>query len=385
MNPLTKKITWATTAAVLTVGLVLGTFAFASASKKSVTVSVDGKEQVVQTSADTVADVLDDQGISLGKHDAVAPSPDSSVDDGSRVAVSYGRKLILNLDGHKQTYWTTATSVDDALQQVGQRIETGSDLSASRSSSIGRDGMRLVISTPKSVVLKVGTQKARRIRTTGLTVTEALLDRGVKVDKDDLVRPAKQTKIDDGSRIVVVRQTARKLAVTEATPYDTIVRNDADLYTDQTRVERDGVAGAEKVTYRVLRQNGEVVRKRVVGRETLTPPVDKIEYHGTKSRPAPKPKPKPSPAPAVNNAPGNSVWDQIAQCESGGNWAINTGNGYYGGLQFNAGTWTAYGGGAYAPTANLASREQQIAIAEKVQAAQGWGAWPACTAALGLS
>ena len=86
-------------------------------------------------------------------------------------------------------------------------------------------------------------------------------------------------------------------------------------------------------------------------------------------------------APAVA---GGSVWDSIAQCESGGNWAINTGNGYYGGLQFAASTWSAYGGGQYAPTANLATREQQIAIAQKVQAAQGWGAWPACTARLGL-
>ncbi len=86
----------------------------------------------------------------------------------------------------------------------------------------------------------------------------------------------------------------------------------------------------------------------------------------------------------MNYEPGSSVWDTIAQCESGGNWAINTGNGYYGGLQFSAGTWTGYGGGAYAPTANLASREQQIAIAEKVQAAQGWGAWPSCAAQAGL-
>ena len=77
-------------------------------------------------------------------------------------------------------------------------------------------------------------------------------------------------------------------------------------------------------------------------------------------------------------------WSGVAQCESGGNWAINTGNGYYGGLQFSASTWAAYGGTAYAPTASQATREQQIAIAEKVQAAQGWGAWPACTAKLGL-
>lgn len=86
-------------------------------------------------------------------------------------------------------------------------------------------------------------------------------------------------------------------------------------------------------------------------------------------------------APAVS---GGGVWDQLAQCEAGGNWSINTGNGYHGGLQFSPGTWTSYGGGAYAPTANLASREQQIAVAEKVLARQGWGAWPACSAKLGL-
>ncbi|RCH65132.1 LysM peptidoglycan-binding domain-containing protein [Streptomyces sp. SDr-06] len=78
-------------------------------------------------------------------------------------------------------------------------------------------------------------------------------------------------------------------------------------------------------------------------------------------------------------AADSGVWDRIAQCESGGNWHINTGNGYYGGLQFDAGTWRAHGGGAYASTADRASRAQQIAIAAKVQRSQGWGAWPACS------
>src|SRR5829696_1566651 len=71
-------------------------------------------------------------------------------------------------------------------------------------------------------------------------------------------------------------------------------------------------------------------------------------------------------------------WDAIAQCESGGNWSINTGNGYYGGLQFSRSTWTANGGGKYAPTANLASRSEQIAVAERTLASQGIGAWPTC-------
>jgi LysM repeat protein len=71
-------------------------------------------------------------------------------------------------------------------------------------------------------------------------------------------------------------------------------------------------------------------------------------------------------------------WDAVAQCESGGNWSINTGNGFYGGLQFTKGTWKAYGGGKYASTANKASRSEQIAIAEKVLDGQGIGAWPVC-------
>ena len=71
-------------------------------------------------------------------------------------------------------------------------------------------------------------------------------------------------------------------------------------------------------------------------------------------------------------------WDQVARCESGGNWAINTGNGYHGGLQFSSGTWASHGGGQYAPAANMATKEEQIAVAERVLATQGKGAWPVC-------
>ena len=84
---------------------------------------------------------------------------------------------------------------------------------------------------------------------------------------------------------------------------------------------------------------------------------------------------------AANAATG---WDEVAACESGGDWSINTGNGYYGGLQFNSGTWRAYGGTKYASRADLATRAQQIDIAKKVQANQGWGAWPSCTSQLGI-
>lgn len=85
------------------------------------------------------------------------------------------------------------------------------------------------------------------------------------------------------------------------------------------------------------------------------------------------------------NAASESTWEQLAQCESGGDWSTNTGNGFYGGLQFTNSTWDAFGGEEYAPRADQASKAEQIAVAERVLAGQGWGAWPACSDELGLS
>jgi len=80
-----------------------------------------------------------------------------------------------------------------------------------------------------------------------------------------------------------------------------------------------------------------------------------------------------------------STWDAVAQCESSGNWAANTGNGFYGGLQFTPSTWAAFGGTQYAASADQATQGQQITVAENVLAAQGPGAWPVCGPQAGLS
>ncbi len=87
---------------------------------------------------------------------------------------------------------------------------------------------------------------------------------------------------------------------------------------------------------------------------------------------------------SVPSASAHSVWDRLAECESSGNWDINTGNGYYGGLQFSRSTWVGFGGRRYASRADLATRREQIIVATKVQRVQGWNAWPACSRKLGL-
>ncbi|MCU1358106.1 MAG: hypothetical protein JWM89_3524 [Acidimicrobiales bacterium] len=109
---------------------------------------------------------------------------------------------------------------------------------------------------------------------------------------------------------------------------------------------------------------------------TTAPPTTTTEPTTAPPTTAP-PAPQAAPAPVASG----SVWDDLAGCEAGGNWAINSGNGYYGGLQFSLQSWHAMGGAGYP---NQASREQQIAIGERLRAAQGWGAWPACARKLGL-
>ena len=84
------------------------------------------------------------------------------------------------------------------------------------------------------------------------------------------------------------------------------------------------------------------------------------------------------------HAASNRVWNRLAQCESGGRWHINTGNGYYGGLQFSRSTWRGFGGGKFARFAHRASKGEQIRVAERVRRAQGWGAWPSCSSRIGL-
>jgi uncharacterized protein YabE (DUF348 family) len=360
----------------IVLGLVGGTFAYAT-MRKTVTLSIDGKATEVHTFGDDVGDVLASEGVELGDRDVVFPSTDSSIDDGTRIAVRYARQLSLTVDGDESSYWVTATSVGDALSQIGQRF-VGAELSASRSSFLGRDGLSLEVVTPKRVTL-VTKDGPRRLETTELTVGDVVASEGIKADRDDEIKPLAGREVREGLRIVFTRIDKRIRSITETVPFETAVRYSDDMYEDQSDVLREGQAGTQRLRVREVRADGKLRGTTVLQRRLVSAPVNRIEVHGTKARPEP-------PAPATPSYPtGNTVWDQLAECESGGNWAINTGNGYYGGLQFTLGTWSGYGGDAYATYPNEATREQQIAIATKVRdASGGYGAWPACAASLGL-
>ena len=357
--------------AAIVLALVGTTTAYAALSK-TVTLSIDGKQEKVRTFGDDVGAVLASKGIEPDSHDSVVPSVDAPVKDGSRIAVRLGRPLALSIDGEKRTFWTTATKVSAALQQLGGRFGTAA-LSVSRGAEIDRSGMALEITTAKAVKVKVADAKAKKHNVPAATVGELLEKIDAGVDRNDVVRPSRGTELTDGTRVVVTKVGVRtKRVKSEAIPAPVKRQNDDSILEGETKTVREGRDGARDVTYQVRFRNGEVVKRTVLKQRVLSSPVATIVKVGTKKAPE---------TPTANFAGGGTVWDKIAQCESGGNWAANTGNGYYGGLQFNPGTWHAYGGSGM-PHQN--SREQQIAVAERVAAAEGgYGAWPHCGAQFG--
>jgi resuscitation-promoting factor RpfB len=381
--PLTKTIlrsrkVLAAVVATLALTLLATGFGYKHLSQNTVTLSLDGDAREITSDADTVGDVLAEAGIEVGQHDVVAPAVDSAVDDGTRIAVRFGRPLDVNLDGETTRHWVTATDVTTALDQIGVRIG-GADISVSRGAEIDRNGMALTIATPKKLTLAIAGAKPVTKQIPALTVGEALRDRGVKVDDDDIVRPRLGKLVDDGDRIKVTKvRVVKRAARDQAIPFETETISDDTMLEGEEEVVRDGRNGSRDVTYRVRYENGKVVSRKVVDVRGVVQPVTQQVKVGTK-----EPEPEPAPEPQVANyASGGTVWDSLAQCESGGNWAINTGNGYYGGLQFNLGTWQAYGGSGL-PSDN--SREAQIAVAERLRAATGgYGSWPHCSSVLGL-
>jgi uncharacterized protein YabE (DUF348 family) len=357
-------------AAAVALAAVLGTTVGYASMGKSVTLNVDGRVEHVTTHGDTVGEVLDDQGISLGSHDEVAPAVGQSVDDGTTIAVRYGKPLKLDVDGDTTTYWVTATDVRGALQQIDRSFDRA-HLSVSRGADITRDGLRISIATPKRLTFVIGGKKAEHRTVPAYTVAQALKALDVKLGKHDVVRPGLGHELQAGDKVVLDRiRIVRRYVAGESVPFTTVTRDDASMAKGSSTVLRSGHDGRRNVTYRITFRNGHLVARKVLSQQVLREPVARIERVGTKT------------VAATNFAGGSTVWDRLAQCESGGNWATNTGNGYYGGLQFSLGTWHAYGGSGLPSSA---SRTTQIAIATKVRnASGGYGAWPACAASLGL-
>ena len=351
---------------------------------KAVNLSVDGTSTATHVFGSTVGDLLESEGITVKDGDVVYPATDASLSDGDTVTVKYARMLNLTIDGTKKQIRTTETTVDAALLAVGLRSD-GARISVSRSQSIGRQGLDLTVVTPKAVTV-VADGKTTTKTLTAATVAEALGQLRVGFDSNDKISPVPATPLKAGMKVVVQDVTTKTSTRTESVDHKTVRTETSDLYEGTTKVSRQGADGVRTITERATIIDGKVSKKERVSAKVTKAPVHKVVLVGTKERPKPAPAPTPTSTSGSGGTSGSTtgaglnlarsdMWDRVAQCESGGNWSINTGNGYYGGLQFSYSTWLAYNGDDFAQRADLASRAEQITVANRVYADNGLAQW----------
>ncbi len=336
----------------------------AVAMDKEVTVTVDGVDQTVHTFSGTVEGALDSGDITVGPQDQMSPSPTAVIHDGDHLVVNHSRQVNLMVDGKPQTITTTASTVGQALAQIG--LPAGLAASVPTGSLIPADGMNLAVQLPKTVTFVDGAGAPQTLTTTASSVQQFLSQRGVPMGAADTIAPLGPNGLVNGATISIIRNAVTQVSETSpiAPPMQTV--SDPTMTAGTTKVVQPGQAGEQVQNFSVSTTNGKEVGRTALGPATVTKAaVGGVIHKGTKKA-----------QPAIGDT---SKWDAIASCESGGDWSINTGNGYYGGIQFDKQTWNAFGGSQYAPRPDLASKAEQIAVAEKVRDSRGgYGAWPVC-------
>jgi resuscitation-promoting factor RpfB len=342
---------------------------YAVAAHKTVTLTVDGASITVPTMKSRVIDVVTENGFDVGERDDLYPAADQPVHQSDTIVLRRSRPLQVSLDGQgSQEVWTTAATVQEALTQL--EMTDKAPAAASRGSRVPLAGMSLPVVSAKTVQLN-DAGVIRTVRLAAPNVAALLEAAGVPLAQRDTVVPAASSPVVDGMQIQVTRIRIDK--VTERVPLPPINKRIEDVTMNMSRqvVEDPGAPGTQDVTFAVAKVNGVETGRLPVANVVIAPARDGVLRVGA--------KPGTEVPPVTNGA----QWDALAQCESTGNWAINTGNGFFGGVQFDQNTWERQGGLRYAPRADLATREEQIAIAEVTRARQGWGAWPTCSGRIG--
>ena len=351
--------------------LVLGLVAFVG-NNKTVTLNVDGKVSSVQTFGGTVGEVVKSAKVELQGADRVSPSADARVENGSVINVNLAKAVKISLDGAETTINTTSANVEGLVTELG--VASASEVSVPKDAQLAVSGSFVSISTPKTVSI-LADGKASKTTTTAATVADVLKDAGVTVGAGDRLSQPRNAHVVNDMAIKVSRvDSSKTAATTEEVPFETLSSESADLFVGEKKVTQAGVPGKVDKNYKLVLVDGREATRTLVSETVSVQPVTEKVAVGTKEKPAAEAAGANTGA-AAPTMMNEAMWDKIAQCESTGNWSINSGNGYYGGLQFDIQTWIGAGGGAYAPNASLATKAQQIDIANRVYAQRGLQPW----------
>jgi predicted ribosomally synthesized peptide with SipW-like signal peptide len=347
--------------AVVLLGLIGGTLAY-FAAQKSVTLTVDGQVRTVGTYADTVGEVLDEEGLEPAAHDVLLPAAEQVLADGDAVVLNRARPLELTVDGVSREVYVTALSVDEALAQLGYRAD-GLVLSASRSERLPLRGMELTITTPKEIVL-VNDGQERVVSTTAATAGDLLAEQGIALSETDRTSLYLEQGLLNRMRLQVFRVQVSEITETTLLPHETVETADPNVLEGEKTVTQPGVGGEQVATVRVTVVDGVQTAREVLSTTVSREPVPQLVTVGTKPRP-------------VNTPAADGLnWAALANCESGGRADAVSSNGRYHGLyQFSVPTWQSVGGSGLP---SEAAPDEQTHRAQLLYNKAGRGQWPHC-------
>ena len=377
--------------AAATALLVAGTAATAiGTSYRHVTVEVDGVTRDVSGFFTTAGDALHSAGVTVGDHDLVAPASNQTVASGDTVVVRTATEYDVTVDGNQTTAWSTASSISGVLSALPA---SAASMAADRSYT--RAEMPVAEAGQTVHVVADGTTKD--VVVSSDEGTTAILEKaGITAGPIDRV-----TMEHNGGEATlrVARVVRGTVSTTTEIPYETEEREDAEAEQGTEKTVQEGVAGSEVTEAYQETIDGNVTVSAVLS-TTRTEPTTRIVSKGTKEKKAEEAKTSTdsssssssssagsssssssgSAGSAVISGDDAAIWAAIAQCESGGNPSINTGNGYYGMYQFSLPTWRSVGGSGLPSDA---SAEEQTMRARMLQQRAGWGQW-GCAYQLGL-
>lgn len=342
-------------------GLVGGVGAYVG-MEKTVHLTVDGKERTIHTFDSKVADVLADEGVTTGVHDAVAPAPSDALVDGQQISVRYGRQLDVTVDGKDQHLWSTATTVDEAIAALGVH-SANAYLSVNRDQPIGRQGLTFVIRTQRHVNVLVD-GRTIPVDTTDPTVGQVLADAGVTLQGQDSASPDPSAFPVDGQTITVERITGTQETKNEAIPYQTTTVPDPDNYVGSRITTTAGVPGVQQVVYAYLTINGVKQSPKIISKKVTKQPSNAVVKVGNK------------PVPTTVAGADGLDWAALAKCESGGNpKSVDSSGSYYGLYQFSPSTWASVGGSGLP---SQATADEQTYRAKLLYVRDHASPWPVC-------
>ena len=372
--------------AAATALLVAGTAAAAvGTSYRHVTVEVDGVPHDVSGFFTTAGDALSTAGVSVGAHDLVAPASDQRVASGDTVVVRTATEYDVTVDGNQTTAWSTAPSISGVLAALPA---SASSMAADRSYT--RAEMPVAETGETIHVIADGT--TTDIVASSSEGTTAILEKaGVSAGPIDRVTLENK---DGETTLRVARVVRGTVSTTTEIPYETEEREDAEAEEGTEKTVQEGVAGSEVTEAYQETIDGNVTVSAILS-TTRTEPTKRVVSKGTKAKKTEDTSASSSSgaassgssssgssaaAPAAVSGDDAAIWAAIAQCESGGNPSINTGNGYYGMYQFSLPTWRSVGGSGLPSDASV---EEQTMRARMLQQRSGWGQW-GCAYRLGL-